>query len=120
MSWPFRILVLSVALLWVVAPQIACFVPDHRTAQAEDCCQHMAGECHRAPDMAQDCCRTDARDDVATVAKHGTELKTQLSLVPAAFEAARVLPVNDLGRFAICGTHAPPHDSDTASLILRI
>jgi hypothetical protein len=42
------LLVVSLVVLWTVAPALAC-LPNRQMTQAEmDCCKKMAGDCHRS------------------------------------------------------------------------
>ena len=51
------ILVVSLLVLWTVAPALAC-LPTGQMTQAEmDCCKKMAGDCHRGPSQ-HPCCKT--------------------------------------------------------------
>ena len=43
MSRTFRLLVLIVAALWALAPQIACFMPDQMTQFEQEYCRQMGG-----------------------------------------------------------------------------
>jgi hypothetical protein len=56
------ILVVSLVVLWTVAPALAC-LPNHQMTQAEmDCCKKMAGDCHRGA-SEHPCCKTTAKVD---------------------------------------------------------
>src|ERR1700674_2402197 len=62
------IVVLSLLVLWTVAPALAC-LPNRQMTQAEmACCKKMAGDCHRGPGQ-HPCCKTTSTVDapVATV-----------------------------------------------------
>lgn len=62
------IVVVSLVVLWTVAPALAC-LPNHQMTQAEmDCCKKMAGDCHRGASQ-HPCCKTTSRVDppIATV-----------------------------------------------------
>ena len=45
MSRSFRTLALSVAMLWALAPQLACFMPGQMTETEQQCCKEMANDC---------------------------------------------------------------------------
>ena len=45
MSRSFRTLALSVAMLWALVPQLACFMPDQMTETEQQCCKEMANDC---------------------------------------------------------------------------
>lgn len=123
MSWRFRTLVLSTALVWALAPQLAaCFLPETMMTESEaDCCKHMAG-CGEGNMESHGCCRQVLRSDVATTVKalrqvdprveSSATLMTQ-ALPPLLFAAdGRVLFVGNV--------HAPPSDPQVSSLPLRI
>lgn len=59
------IVVVSLMVLWTVAPALAC-LPNHEMTQAEmDCCKKMAGDCHRGASQ-HPCCKTTSRVDPPT------------------------------------------------------
>ena len=119
MSWPFRILVLSVAMLWAVVPQIACFMPDEMLTDVEkECCKQMANECG-GTNMSHECCANPVRIDVGTAAKAIRHAAPQFQVAgilniatTPALPAGSRLPAQD--------SQAPPHNSDISPLILRI
>src|SRR5947207_15439563 len=58
MTWSFRMLAGSMALIWVLVPQLACFMPDPAATPAEmECCQKMKSDCS-GMNMSHECCRT--------------------------------------------------------------
>src|SRR2546427_12615875 len=60
------ILVVSLLVLWTVAPALAC-LPTGQMTQAEmDCCKKMAGDCHRGPSQ-HPCCKTTPNIDTPVV-----------------------------------------------------
>src|SRR5262245_40808353 len=81
MSWSFRALVMSLTLLWAVAPQLACFMPGEVLTEAEhECCKEMLDACG-GTNMTHDCCRTVIRADVGIVAKSIRSAPPQLFVV---------------------------------------
>src|SRR5580700_3655730 len=63
-----RLVVVSLLVLWTVAPALAC-LPSRQMTQAEmACCKKMAGECHGGPGQ-HPCCKSAPSVDtpVATV-----------------------------------------------------
>jgi hypothetical protein len=119
MTWPFRVLVISVAMVWALMPQLACFMPDPTATPAEmECCKEMMNDCS-GMNMSHECCRTPAHPEVGIIAKatrvntpHMAEavmLNVESSVL---WIPSRRLPVQD--------THAPPHDVDVSPLVLRI
>ena len=119
MSWTFRSLVMTVAMVWGLGPQIACFMPNEPPAKAEmDCCEGLSSDC--GPSMSQDCCRTVVRSGAGIAAQSirkvmpRTELAKKTVDFPAspALSGSRQLPVQI--------SHAPPPVPEDSSTILRI
>ena len=119
MTWPFRALALSVAMVWALVPQLACFMPDPALTPAEmDCCQKMANECG-GMNMSHECCRPQARADVGIVAQSARIKVPHLAdAVMLHIEPFRPLMVSS-GLF-VRETHAPPPDPVSPPLALRI
>jgi hypothetical protein len=120
MSWSFRALVLSVAALWGLAPQIACFLPDQPLTQHEmDCCEKMAGDCGQ---MDMSCCQTVVRTDILgvtakampNITPHVGTLSWPPAIVPT------LISMDVFGDRSSQHEHAPPRDVGDSSLILRI
>jgi hypothetical protein len=119
MSWSFRGLVLSLAMVWTIAPQLACFMPDEVLTEAEkECCKEMMQACG-GMNMTHDCCRTVVRADVGIIAKSIRNSVPEFSVAGGPDESAAVWTSASHGLFFLT-THAPPPDRETASLILRI
>jgi hypothetical protein len=118
MSWSFHALVLGVAVIWGLAPQIACFIPDQpRTQHEMDCCEQMAGECGR---MEMSCCQKVVRTDtVGITAKAVRHVAPQTDIAPKPLPVSIALPIY-LGDSSIRNDHAPPHDIGASPLVLRI
>lgn len=118
MSWPFRILVLSVAMLWALVPQLVCFVPEEMlTGVEQECCQQMADECG-GTNMSHECCPNPVRTDVGTAAKAIRHAAPQFQVASILEIAAPPLLAG--ARLSIQDGDAPPHNPDTSSLTLRI
>ena len=119
MSGSFRAFVLIMVVIWAVAPQLACFVPEQTPAQSEmGCCKGMAGDCN--PTMSQECCQTLARVEVGIVAK---VIRHFEPLAQIANVATDVVPVSLLvshRQISNLSDDAPPGKPNGSSLILRI
>jgi hypothetical protein len=123
MSWSFRGLVFGAALVWALAPQLACFLPETTMTESEaDCCRQMAGDCGEANMPSHVCCRHVVRSDVATTVKAPRQIDppvessatlVTLELPPLPFAAAA-------RGFFVATFHAPPPDPQVSSLTLRI
>jgi hypothetical protein len=117
MFWPFRGLVLVVLLVWGLAPQLACLMPEPTATQSEmDCCKGMAADCSTA-NMSQTCCQTVVRTDIGIVAK------TDRNMMPLCVAAYTIVILPALrASFDLPALeqsdHAPPPGG--SSLILRI
>jgi hypothetical protein len=120
MSWPFRSLVLSVALAWTVAPQLACLMPEQVLTKAEmDCCERMAGECSGVS-MSHACCRPVTRTDIGIGARVVREVMPVSDLADSMVELS---PDPSDGNSHILpnqNNHAPPPGPMVSSSILRI
>lgn len=111
---------MSVAVLWALVPQIACFMPDSMMTQAEkDCCKDMASNCS-GPDMSHECCQTVARPDAGTVAKMIRNVSPDFAVVGRTIDTAASPLVAVSRRLSILNSHAPPDDPEASSVILRI
>jgi len=120
MSWSFRALILTVVVVWGLAPQIACFMPDQSLTQAEmDCCQHKADDCGQ---MNMTCCRTTTpTHNVGITAKPVRNPLPQVHMASAPVGIPAVTPPAGFVRSTIANDHAPPpSDSAASPLILRI
>src|SRR5262249_35224504 len=115
----FRAFVLIMVLMWAVAPQLACFVPEQTPTQSEmDCCKGMAGDCNST--MSGACCRTvvQAEVGIATKVIRHFEPVAQIANVTTA-----VVPVSLSGssrQLSNLSDNLPPDKPDDSFLILRI
>ena len=120
MSWSFRSLVLTVAVAWGVAPQIACFMPDQTLSQQEkDCCNEMASDCGGS-NMTHECCRTVVRTDTGIAAKVLRHALPDSVLTNIGIPVVRPMSLDGSRQLATRNNHAPPHDREALSSILRI
>ena len=119
MSRSSRALALGLTILWGVAPQIACFMPDTMTESEHQCCQQMANECGGA-DMSHECCRTVVRPDVATVARANRDMGFAFSGALEAFNTTSAVSSQPVSTPVYDISHAPPDSSGTAPAVLRI
>ena len=119
MSWPFRMLVLGVAVLWLIAPQLACFMPDPMPMSSKmPCCKLMSHDC-TGPKMSKECCRTLGSSDVGVVAKN-TRVKPP-ELAEAVLIKVELSPLRiSSGILSVPNTHDPPQDGEVSPLVLRI
>jgi len=118
MSRSFRTLALSVTMLWALVPQIACFMPDQMTETEQQCCKEMASDCGGAS-MSHACCQTVVRPNAGTLAKAGG-ISPDFTFADRTLDMAALVPLPRSGNFAFTTNHAPPHDSETSPVILRI
>jgi hypothetical protein len=112
-------MVVAMALVWGLVPQIACFLPDQLlTASEKDCCETMAGQCGQ---MDMPCCRTVVRTDMTAIqAQVVRSINPALNAVPVApVTSCALLPRRWTGSFVL-DDHAPPPDVGASSLTLRI
>src|SRR5439155_25748153 len=120
MTWSFRALALSIAMVWALVPQLACFMPDPALTPAEmDCCKQMANDCS-GMNMSHECCRTPGHTDVGIVAQAARVKASHVAdAVMLHIESFRLsIPLHE---FFVRGSHAPPPDPEGASpLVLRI
>ena len=119
MSWPLRSLVLGLVIVWGLAPQLACFMPEHSQTEAEkDCCEKMASDCH-GTSMSQ-CCQTSVRTDVAIAGKTIRSLMPHSDVV---FRTADVVTISCFtfsSRFLTERDQSPPDKPGVFFLTLRI
>ena len=99
-----RFLILAFVVLWVAAPQVACFVP-----------------CNEASMPAGDCCKVVVQPDVATVVKVQRDVAPHFEFAAsiASCELPSLTILND-GNEVPQEIHAPPQDPSASSLVLRI
>ncbi len=118
-----RALVLvSIVLLWVAAPAIACVLPGVTLTPAErECCHHMAQQCGQTEMPAShSCCQAPARHQDA-LTQASVSIPTRLvTIAVTAIQATLVLPATTRELLAI-DLHSPPPDSQSSSIsILRV
>ncbi len=119
MSRSFRTLALGVTLLWALAPQIACFMPDEMTETEQECCRQMANDC-AGSGMSHECCRTAVHSDVGTLVKAIRSVAPDFTVLGETFDATAAIALPHFGNLAAISKHAPPHDTGTSPVILRI
>ena len=110
---------LSVAMLWALVPQIACFMPDQMTETEQQCCKQMANNCGGAA-MSHECCKTVVRPDVGTLAATIRGIAPDFNVAARTFNAAAAVALPQSGDLAATFIHAPPHDIQASPVILRI
>src|SRR5215471_15170324 len=108
MSWSSRTFVLSLVLIWVLAPQLACFMPSQPAMPSEmDCCKEMASDCHR-PNMSQACCQTGVRTDLGIASKVVRNLMPTIDAAADWEDPLARLTSGDFPESSIHNSHAPP------------
>ena len=118
MSWSSRALVLSVAIVWALGPQLACFMPEAMTEPEAECCKQMANDCGKT-NMTHECCRTVVPGGEGVAVKTIRHTAPQLEVI----ETSAILgsaPLAGARHEFIQNIHAPPHDPGASFLILRI
>lgn len=113
---------LSVVLMWIATPAIACVLPGVSLTPAErECCHHMAEQCGQAAMPAtHSCCQTKSHHSDALPQASAAVPTRHLAIAAVAVHAVLVLPVADPSRIAVC-LHSPPLDPDSSSIsVLRI
>jgi hypothetical protein len=119
MTWPFRILVISVVMVWALMPQLACFMPDPTATPAEmECCKEMMNDCS-GMNMSHECCRTPAHSEVGIIAK-ATRVNQPHMAEAVMLNVESSLVLTPVRRLASQDTHAPLHSADASPLVLRI
>jgi hypothetical protein len=114
---------LSIVLMWVASPAIACVLPGATLTLAErECCHHMAEQCGQAAMPAShSCCQTRSHhSDALPEATASVPTRHLTNAVVTVPQATLVLPVTTPERLAVY-LHSPPRDTDSSSIsILRI
>ena len=121
MTWPFRLLVVSVTMLWAFVPQLACFMPDPTAMPAAmECCKEMMNDCS-GMNMSHECCQTriPADPEAGIIAKAPRVHTPQVAEVVMVHADSSLLWTS-VHRLPVQDTHAPPHNADTSRLTLRI
>jgi hypothetical protein len=115
-------LLLSIVLMWVASPAIACVLPGATLTPAErECCHHMAERCGQASMPAShSCCQTKSRHPDALPQASASVPTRHLTIAIVTTQAVFALPAATPERRAIY-VHSPPPDTDFSSIsILRI
>ena len=119
MSRSFRTLAIGLTMLWIVAPQIACFMPDAMTETEQQCCKEMASDCSGSG-MSHECCRRVVRADAATVTATNRGIVHDFSLAEKGWESGASSLLNACVGDYPSGNESPPVDSVPSLVILRI
>src|ERR1700722_8871914 len=115
-------LLLSIVLMWVASPAIACVLPGATLTPAErECCRHMAGQCGRASMPAgHSCCQTKSHHSDALPQASASVPTRHLTFAVVEVQTTFVIPVVSPAWLAV-NLHSPPHHADSSSIsILRI
>ena len=113
---------LSIVLMWVATPAIACVLPGATLTPAEkECCHHMAQQCGQtAMPASHSCCQTQNHHSDALPQASVSIPTRHLTIAVVAVQVTLVLPVATPARLAVY-LHSPPPDPDSSSIsILRI
>jgi hypothetical protein len=106
-------------MLWALAPQLACFMPDQMTETEQQCCKQMANDCGGSG-ISHECCRTVVRPDVGTLAALNRGIAPDCSVVGTTHETFASAWSYGSNTHSLSSNHAPPHDSGGSPVILRI
>ena len=115
-------LLLSIVLMWVASPAIACVLPGATLTPAErECCHHMAEQCGQASMPAShSCCQTKSHHPDALPQASASVPTRHLTFAVAAIQTTFVIPVASPAWLAV-NLHSPTHHADSSSIsILRI
>jgi hypothetical protein len=115
-------LLLSIVLMSLATPAIACVVPGATlTATERECCHHMAEQCGQAAMPANhSCCQTGNHHSDALPQATASVPTRHVTIAVVTVQATFVLPVATPERLAIY-FHSPPPDTASSSVsILRI
>jgi hypothetical protein len=117
-----RALVLvSIVLLWVAAPAVACVLPGVALTPAEQgCCHHMTQHCGQtAMSASHSCCQAQGRHSALKQASVSLPNR-RVTIAVTAIQATLALPVITRSLLAI-DLHSPPPNPQSFSIsILRI
>ena len=111
----------SIVLLWVAAPAVACALPGVTLTPAErECCHHMAQHCGQtAMPASHSCCQTPARHN-ALIQASSSLPNRRVAIAVTAIQATLALPVTTRTLLVI-DLHSPPPDPQFSSIsVLRI
>jgi hypothetical protein len=115
-------LLLSIVLMWVASPAIACVLPGATLTPAErECCHDMAEQCGQASMPAShSCCQTKSHHSDALPQPSASVPTRHLTFAVVAIQTAFVIPVASPAWLAV-NLHSPPHHADSSAIsILRI
>src|SRR5580700_515057 len=88
-------LLLSIVLMWVASPAIACMLPGATLTPAErECCRHMAEQCGQgAMPASHSCCQTKSHHSDALPQASASVPTRHLTFAVAAIQTTFVIPV---------------------------
>src|SRR5947208_445627 len=115
-------LLLSIVLMWVASPAIACVLPGATLTPAErECCHHMAEQCGQAVMPAShSCCKTRSDHSDALPQATASVPTRHLTLGIVTTQVIFARPMASPERLPIY-LHSPPPDTGSSSIsILRI
>jgi hypothetical protein len=113
---------LSIVLVWVASPAIACVLPGATLTPAErECCHHMAEQCGQASMPAShSCCQTKSHHSDALPQASASVPTRHLTFAVVTTQATFALPAATPERRAIYAHSPPPHTDFPSISILRI
>jgi hypothetical protein len=111
---------ISIVLLWVAAPAVACVLPGVTLTPAEqECCHHMAQPCGQTAMPASHSCCHAPRHNALKQAIFSVPNR-RVTIAVTAIQATLALPVMTRSLLAI-DLHSPPPNPQFSSLsVLRI
>ena len=115
-------LLLSIVLMWVASPAIACVFSGATLTPAErECCHHMAEQCGQAAMPAShSCCQTKSHHSDALPQASASVPTRHLTYAVAAIQTTIVVPVPNPAWLGVY-PHSPPPDTVSSFIsILRI
>src|SRR5438067_3224714 len=115
-------LLLSIVLMWVASPAIACVLPGATLTPVErECCHHMAEQCGQASMPAShSCCQTKSHHSDALPQANASVPTRHLTFAVAAIQTTFVITLASPAWLAV-NLHSPPHHADSSSIsILRV
>jgi len=118
-----RVLAPIVVAIWVLLPQVVCFLPGEEKTETEmDCCQRMAGDCGKANMQEHKCCRSVVKADAAIITAAHRDLLPDSAVAPPYIseELTRSGLIAERAIFVSGYIHPPPKDSNTSITVLRI
>jgi hypothetical protein len=115
------LVLVSIVLLWVAAPAVACVLPGVTLTSAEqECCHHMAQHCGQtAMPASHSCCQAPARHNALKQSIVSVPNR-RVAIAVTAIQATLALPVTTREPFAV-DLHSPPRNPQSSSIsVLRI